>query len=326
MNADHADTRNSHLDLELLIAWAADQPVSEWAREHLGRCEQCQREADRWNLVAEGVRGLAAAAPGTAQPARTRRSRRRRISRPWRHAILVASSAAAALVLFLGVGELAGFVQVDLNPFGPSTSTDTVLAAVTGCPQVEQAEGTLEQVNGSSLVIKAATGQLLTVTTTATTFISMSGPLLGDITDGASVVVRGSGSDGVIKADIVTVGQPFSSVSPPGFVMVGGTVSDAGPAGFTLVTAGGTRIPVSTSSLTLVVIPHATPGQLPAGGAIFAVGQAGSDGALAARALAAVYQFQAGPHPSASLRVRDCSTRSIDDALGAISARPAPGG
>ena len=87
-----------------------------------------------------------------------------------------------------------------------------------GCATLEQADGTLEQVNGTSLVIKTASGQPVTVTTAASTFVSMSGPLLSDITDGASVDVRGSSSDGTIAAAIVTVGPPFSAVNPPGLV------------------------------------------------------------------------------------------------------------
>jgi len=184
----------------------------------------------------------------------------------------------------------------------------------------------LEQVNGSSLVIKAASGQPVTVTTTATTFVSMSGALLGDITDGASVMVRGSGSgsDGTIKAAIVTVGQPFSAVNPPGFVPLQGTVSDASTAGFTLVTSGGTRIPVTTSGATLVVIPHARPGQLQAGATIFALGRAGPDRTLSARAVAAVSQLPSGAHIGVS--VKDCSPSSIEEALGAISAAPVSAG
>jgi predicted anti-sigma-YlaC factor YlaD len=319
MKADHADTHHPHLDLGLLVSHAAGQPVSERVREHLARCEQCRREANRWNLVADGVRGLAAAAPETAQPVR-RQNSRRRVPRPLRHGIELVGVAAALLVLFLGAGELAGFVHVHLST--SSTGQGTALIAVTGCSQVEQADGTLEQVNGSSLVIKGVTGQTVTVRTTATTFLSMSGALPSEITDGASVTVRGSRSDGTIQADSITVGQPSSAVSLPGSAPVQGTVADASSSGFTLVTSGGTRIPVSTSSSTLVVIPHATPGQLQAGGSIVAVGNAGSDGTLAARAVAALYQFGSGPRLAASFRVRDCSARSIDDALGAISAMP----
>ena len=181
MNTDPADTRYPHLDLEDLIAGAAGHPIGDQAREHLARCEHCRREANRWNLVADGVRDLAAAAPGTAQPARPRRTGQHVLAGPWRRAMLVAGSAAAALVLLVGVGTVTGLVHVHLS--GPSTQT--VLTAVTGCTQIEQADGTLEQVNGSSLVITTASGQPVTVTTTATTFVSMSGPLLSDITDGA---------------------------------------------------------------------------------------------------------------------------------------------
>ena len=313
MNADPTDTRYPHLDLGDLIAGAAGQPIGDRAREHLASCEHCQLEANRWNLVADGVRGLAAAAPEIAQPARPRRTGQRVLAGPWRRAMLVAGSAAAALVLLIGVGEVTGTVHVHLS--GPSTGT--VLTAVTGCNQLEQADGTLEQVNGSSLVIKTASGQPVTVTTRATTFVSMSGPLLSDITDGASVMVRGDSSGGRIAAAIVTVGQPFRAVNPAGFVPVQGTVSDASTAGFTLVTSSGTRIPVTTSGDTLVVIPHASPGQLQPGATIFALGHAGPNGTLTARAVAAVSQLPAGPHIGVS--VKDCSPSSVDDALGAAS-------
>ena len=320
MNTDPADTGYPHLDLEDLIAGAAGQPVGDRARAHLASCEHCRLEASRWNLVANGVRGLAAAAPEAAQPARPRRTGKRVLEGPWRRAALVAGSVAAALVLLVGVGAVTGLVHVHLS--GPGT--EVALTAVTGCSQLEQADGTLEQVNGSSLVIKTASGQPVTVTTTASTFVSVSGPLLSDITDGASVMVRGHSSDGMIAAAIVTVGQPLGAVNPPGFVPVQGTVSDAGTAGFTLVTSGGTRVPVTTSSDTLVVVPHASLGQLPARASIFAVGRAGPDGTLSARGVAAITQPSSGPRLGVS--VRDCSPSSIDEALGAISAAPVSAG
>ena len=321
MNADAADTRYPHLDLGDLIAGAAGQPIGDRTRGHLASCEHCQREANRWNLIADGIHGLAAAAPEIAQPARPRRTRQRVLA-PWRRAMLVAGSAAAALVLLVGVGAVTGLVHVHLS--GPST--ETTLTAVTGCTQLEQADGTLKQVNGSSLVITTASGQPVTVTTTATTFVSMSGPLLSDITDGASVMVRGNSSDGTIAAAIVTVGQPFGAVNPPGFVPVQGTVSDASTAGFTLVTSSGTRIPVTTSGGTLVVIPHASPGQLQAGATIFALGHARPDGTVSAQAVATVSQLPSGPHIGVSVKVKDCSPSSIEEALGAISATPVSAG
>ena len=320
MNADPAGTRYPHLDLGDLIAGAAGQPVGDRAREHLAGCEHCQREANRWNLVADGVRSLAASAPETARPARPPRTRQRGLAGPWRRAMLVAGSAAAALVLLVGAGVAAGVVHIHFGNNG----TGTALTAVTGCTRLQQADGKLEQVNGSTLVIKTASGQPVTVTITATTFMSMSGPLLSDITDGASVMVRGPSSGGTIKAAIVTVGQPFSAVNPSGFVPVQGTVSDAGTAGFTLVTPGGTRIPVTTSGGTLVVIPHASPGQLQPGATIFALGHAGPDRTLSATAVAAISQLPSGPRLGVTLK--DCSARSVEEALGAISTAPASAG
>jgi hypothetical protein len=220
----------------------------------------------------------------------------------------------------LGVGAATGYVHVHIS--GPRTGA--VLTAVTGCSQLEQADGTLERVNGSSLVITTAGGQPVTVTTTASTFVALSGALLSDITDGASVMVRGYSSGGAIAAAVVTVGRPFSAVNPPGFVPVQGTVSDASTDGFTLVTASGTRIPVTTSGGTLVVVSHASLGQLQAGTSIFAVGRAGPDGTLSATGVAAVTQLPSGTH--ASVAVKDCSPGSIAEALGAISAAPVSGG
>src|ERR1700733_7517192 len=150
MNADPTDTRSPHLDLEDLIAMAAGQPAGDRAREHLAGCEHCRREANRWNIVAGGVRGLAAAAPETAQPAGPRRTGPRLLAGPWRRAMVATGSVAAALVLLVGIGEAAGVVHVSL--FGAGTSgpgTETTLTAVTGCTQLEQADGTLEQVNGT---------------------------------------------------------------------------------------------------------------------------------------------------------------------------------
>jgi hypothetical protein len=313
----NADTRHPHLDLEDLIAEAAGQPIGDRARAHLAGCEYCQLEAKRWNLVAEGVRDLAAAAPeaGAAPEA----PRPRVPTGPWRRVMLVAGSMAAVLVLLVGIGAATGYVHIS------SPGTQAALTAVTGCTQLEQADGTLARVTGSSLVLETASGQPVTVTTTASTFMTVSGPLLGDITDGASVMVRGYRSGGMIAAAIVTVGQPFSAVNPAGFVPVEGTVTDATTAGFTLVTSGGTRIRVTTSGDTLVIVPHAGPGELPAGAAIAAVGLAGPGQTLAAQGVAAITQLGPGkPHLSVSLK--GCSPSSITAALAAMSVAPAAAG
>jgi Domain of unknown function (DUF5666) len=321
MSTDSADTRYPHLDLGDLIGGAAGQPVDDRAKEHLAGCEQCQREANRWNLVADGVRALAAAASESAQPALPKGTRPRTHA-PWRRAMLAAGSVAAAFVLLVGIGVVTGTVHVHFS--GSGSSSEPVLTAVTGCSELQQADGKLDQVNGSSLVIQTASGRPVTVTTTASTFVSMSAAPLSAIADGASVEVRGYRSDGTIRAAIVTVGQPFSAVNPSGFVPLQGTVSDASSTGFTLVTSTGNQVVVTTSSGTLVVVPHASLSQLQPGATIFALGDAQSDGTLLARAVAAVSQLPPGVHFNVS--VKNCSSSSIIEALGGISAAGASGG
>jgi len=295
MNAGPADTRSPHLDAGDLIAEVTGQPIADQARDHLAHCEDCRAEANRWDLVAAGVRGLAAAAPEAAQPAPPRHTRPGVLAGRRRRTVLLASAAAA--VVFLGaVGYGASkFVHITFGTTG--TGAAPALTAVGGCTGLEQAAGRLEQVNGSSLVIKTASGHPATVTTTPSTFVSRSGPLLSAITDGASVVVRGTRSGATITAAFVTVGPPFSAVTAPGSAVVRGTVSGATSAGFTVVTPGGTRVPVTTSGETMVIVPHASVSQLRPGATIFAVGHAGPHGTLSARAVAAVSQMPPGGPP-----------------------------
>ena len=312
MNADATDTRSSHLDLGDLIAEAAGQPIGDWARVHLASCEHCQLEARRWNLVAGGIRGLAAAAPEVAQPARPRRTGRLVPAGTWRRALLVVGSAAAALVLLAGVGVVAGVVHVHLG-----NSSETTLTAVTGCAQLGQADGTLERVNGSSVVIKTASGQPVTVTTTATTKVTASGALLGEITDGAAVLVAGTGSDGTITADLILVNGP-ASLNIPGTVTVRGTVSDVTTAGFTVITSGRTRVRVTTSGGTSVTVFQASLGQLQVGGSTVVIGRPGPDGSLSALGVVQPPAWPGGAHTSVSMR--DCSPASIDHAIMALGA------
>ncbi len=311
MNVDSAGTRSSHLDLGDLIAEAAGQPIGDRARVHLAGCEHCQLEASRWNLVAGGIRGLAAAVPEVAQPARPRRTGRLVPAGPWRRALLVVGSAAAALVLLVGAGVVAGVVHVHLS----GNSSQTTLTAVTGCTQLEQADGTLEQVNGSSVVIKTASGQPVAVTTAATTKVTASGPLLGDITDGAAALVAGTGSDGTITADLVFVNGP-ASLNIPGTVTVRGTVSDVTTAGFTVITSGGTRVRVTTSGGTSVTVFRASLSQLQAGGSTVVIGRAGPDGTLSALGVVQPPTWPSGAHTSVSMR--DCSPASINHAIMAL--------
>jgi Sigma-70 region 2 len=106
------------------------------------------------------------------------------------------------------------------------------------------------------------------------------------VQDTMLAVWRGAGSfrgESSRAAAIVTVGPPISAVNPPGFVPVQRTVSDASTAGFTLVTSSRTRVRVTTSGGTLVVIPHASRGQLQYGATIFALGHAGPDRTLSGK-------------------------------------------
>ena len=294
MNTGPADTSSTHLDLEDLIAEVNGQTIDDKAREHLARCEHCRAEVNRWDLVAGGVRGLMAATPEAAQPARPQHARPRILAGPRRRTILAAAAAAVVILGAVGYG-VSNFVHITFGTGG--TGAGTVLTALSGCTGLELAQGTLERVNGSSLVLKTASGQPVTVTTTPSTLMSVSGPLRSEIRDGASVMVRGSRSGGTISAAIITVGQPFRAVSPSGMVPVQGTVSDASAAGFTLVTPGGTQVHVTTSGDTLVVVPHARLSQFRAGATTFAVGHAGPDGTLSARAVAAVSRLPPGVPP-----------------------------
>jgi hypothetical protein len=341
----NADTQSPHLDLGDLIAEANGISIGDAARGHLAGCEQCRLEANRWNLVADGVRGLAAAAqeapapegaapaqpglpamPGRAAwPTGPQRPRWRVLAGPARGALLVVGSAAAALVLLIGVGAATGLVHVHLSG---GSSSETVLTAVSGCAALESASGTLEQANSSSLVIKTASGQPVTVTTTAATEVGETGALLGDITDGASVTVWGLSSDGAIAAFSVIIANPAQQhpQPPPGMVVVKGTVADASTSGFTVVTSGASRVPVTTSGDTAVSVLNASLGQLPAGASILAIGSAGPDGTLSAVGVVAILQLppggpqlhaQAQVHTSSRVHVKNCSPAAVDEALAA---------
>jgi hypothetical protein len=229
---------------------------------------------------------------GAAQPARPRRAGPRVPSGRGRRTA-VAASAAAALVLLGGAGY---GVSAALTGHSPGTTrtgaTTAALTAVNGCAGLEQAIGTLEQVNGTSLVIKTASGQSVTVTTTASTNENVSFAPLSDITDGAYVIVTGYRSGGTIKVSQnqnsgVVVGLPPGTAAGlmgphPGIVAVTGTVSDASAAGFTVTTSTGTQVPVTTPSDTAVQMPDASLSQLHTGAKTLAVGHAGPDGTLSA--------------------------------------------
>ena len=258
-------------------------------------------------------RAMAAAGPAAAAAAGAAAGPRRRT--------MLAGGAAAAVILLGGAGYAltAAFAW---HAAGPAGSTKTAaLTAVRGCARLAQVTGTLEQVNGTALVIQAPSGQPVTVTTTASTRVSLSAAPLSDITDGAYVRVDGVTSDGTIAAGKVAVGElPSGKPQPPGGkrtvqtlpggTIVQGTVADATSAGFTVDTSAGTQVPVTTSSSTLVVVNSASPGELQAGADTIVVGYAEPGGTLSAMAMAQFPPAAQGP-----LMVSGCSPSSIDTAI-----------
>jgi len=292
MNADTRDARSPHVDLADLIAEVTGQPVGDPARQHLTDCEHCRAEANRWNLVAGGIRALAAAAPEAvtreaAQPGRPLQAGARALTASRRRTLLAAGAAAALVLLAGGYGVTAALTRHTPAP---------LLTAVSGCSGLEQARGTLEQVHGTSLVIETASGQPVTVTTTPSTRLSLSGvSLQGEITDGTPVTVAGFGSGGTIAANLVAIDVPFRLRLAPGLVTVEGTVADASTAGFTVVTSTGTRVPVTTSGDTVVTVFNPTLDRLPVGATTLAVGHAGPDGTLQATIAAVFLESSSGP-------------------------------
>jgi hypothetical protein len=299
MNAETA----AHLEIEELIARANGLGVDDRATEHLASCEQCRLEVSRWTLVADGVRGLAGEAPEAAPPGRPSGIGRR----AW------LAAAAAAVVLLGGVG----YAVSRLTGHPP----EAVLTSVSGCSGVKLASGTLERVSGSTLVIKTAGGQSVTVSTTGSTRETVAGPLLSDITDGVPVIVLGPRSGGTVKAVSATVGLPpagtgkggLKQTPPPGWVSVRGTVADAGPAGFSVVTPDGSRVRVVTSSSTFVVVPRASLSQLQAGVTTVAVGYAGGHRALSA--LGVVQEPPGSIQVHINIAARGCSQASLASAI-----------
>jgi hypothetical protein len=316
MNPDSAGTRFPHLDLGDLIAGASGQAVDNPIRDHLDGCASCQLELSRWTVIANGVRGLAGdvaeAAPQAAPPGRPRRTRRPALARPVRRAMQLAGGVAAALILLFGAGIVAGVVHVHLSGAGAGTA----VTSVSGCSRLRQAAGTVERAGGRSVVIRTASGRLVTVTTTKSTRLTASGALLGDITDGAAVVAAGTGSGGTIAADYVVVGSR-PSLTVPGIVTVTGTVSDAGAEGFTVVTSAGTPVRVTTSGATAVTVFRARPGQLQNGARTIALGYARPDGTMSGIAVLQPPGWPAGAH--ASITVHGCSRGAISHAIMALA-------
>jgi hypothetical protein len=210
--------------------------------------------------------------------------------------------------------------------------------------------GTLEQVNGTQLILQPANdadhvnrtwrAQPVTVATSPSTVITrpVSGTV-GDITDGSHVVVQGTWSGGRLAATEVGIevalpspssfgppvsGQNLHKLLPPqgwlGPPVATGTVVDAHDGSFTVVMdnlgLGAQRVQVTTSNSTKVVTKaSASLSQLSPGANVVAVGQIGPHGVMTASTVAepAVLGIVLAGGP-AKIRPAGCSAAAITTA------------
>jgi hypothetical protein len=288
-----------HLELEELLA----EVSSEAARVHLAACPECQAERERWESVAGGVRQLVAATalppwqPGQALLGPAERRLSPNAPRPplagaqTKRRQVVAAAAAAVVLAVAGVSYgLAGGSGSD-GKGGPAIAAG--LTAVSGCSGLVAGLGTVQQVNGASLVLKTPGGQPVTVAIAASTAVSreVTGSA-SDIADGARIFLRGIYAKGKVTAHSVSIGvtaklpaSAFGQLRPARERpwVSAGTVQDAARGSFTLVAPSGTRLPVTVPDTTAVVnLVRSDSSQLQAGDYVVAVGRAGKDGALAA--------------------------------------------
>jgi hypothetical protein len=226
------------------------------------------------------------------------------------------------------------------SPAGPATAGSAALTAVNGCPGLAALSGTLEQVNGASVVIKVlGTGQLVTVTTSASTqFSRQQTGTLSDVTDGENVVVSGTGVRGPLAAHMVDVGLVLPPLPPPHgrprvrmvpakgavprpgvprTVIAGGpatgTVTDARPGSFTVIYPGGIRVRLTTSRSTTVLMQVGIGlGQLRTGTFTDAVGHLAAHATLAA---GAVEQGSMLPGVTGLVSGLGCSSSAIATAM-----------
>jgi hypothetical protein len=305
----------SHLSPEELIAAARGEPVAPPAAGHLAMCGDCAGEVRTWNAIAGGIRvlmtqsrpptriiGRVLAAiddeppqPGPMPPTRAvpPAGTARQGLRGHRYAWLAAAAAAALLA---GGGYGVSRVLGSADGSHASTQADAALT-VTGCSSLKAVGGTLTSVSGSTLTIRAADGNSVTVTTSGNTKVlrEVAGTL-GDITDGTPVTVFGTNSDGTIDARSVALRNEAASslgklpASPAGdgglslqLGLASGTVADATGSGFTVDEPGGSRVQVTTSPATTVLtLVTSSIDELETGKLTSAVGTPGPDDTLAA--------------------------------------------
>ena len=260
------------------------------------------------------------------------RRRRRRPGLPRRAWI-----AAAAAVVLVAAGGAAAGLAVSGGSAGPPdrghTAAGAGLMTVEGCPDLDAVSGTLVQADGASLVLKIPGGHRMTVTTRASSTISRQVPgSLGDVTNGAYVIVFGTTAGGQLAAKDVNIGanplpvpaggdgQPRSRSGhrhgiPRGLAI--GTVSGVRAGGFTVVMGDSIDVPVTTSGSTAVLrLTGASVSQLRVGELTDAFGSAGPHGTLVA---STVEQGSQLPHLDrggtiARLHSQGCSPAAITTA------------
>lgn len=253
-----------------------------------------------------GAWARARLAIAAAQSEEMRSGHRHGRDRSRRRLLVIAAAAAGVLV----IGGTSYGLTAGLGGSGPSAGTPDAdghaatgagLAAVSGCPGLEATSGTLERVNGTSLVLQTLGGAPVTVTVPASAKVTrqVTGSV-SDIADGTQVIVRGTGSAGTIAAQSISIavvpklpGLPhpghrrgptrtFRGPAGTGGIAIG-TVTGAGTGSFTVIMPGGLRVPVTTSgSTTVLTLASASLSQLQAGELIVAVGSAGPDALAAA--------------------------------------------
>jgi hypothetical protein len=275
------------------------------AQQHLLVCAVCHNEAEEWaatrdavglifadvdppeGLVDEVLAGMDVESPLHPDLSRSawrwwRAGRERRVR--------LAAAAAALLVLAGGVGY--GITDLVRSPDRPVIQTAVTMVA--GCSGLESVNGTLQSIEGSTLVIHAGHGTTIRVVAGPASHIDLQQTAdMSMIQEGAPVVVTGTYSKGTLKAahvgKLASVPAISSTVDIAKMLKQGqavGTVAKVGPGGFTVAEPGGTRVTVVASRSTQVIatVP-VDPSRLQTGARTAAVGSSGPGGVLVASAV-----------------------------------------
>jgi len=291
----------AHVSVEEL----ASGSLTTAAREHLHVCAACRQDAHEWSATRDAVNLMIAELHppegmidellayadrescgdrgGRRPTSRLLRLGRERWSR------LVATVAALLLV--------AGGVGYGISARGGSSGASAIrpaLTMMTGCSGLESVTGSLQGIEGTTLLIRVTAGRTVRVSTGPATHTYVQQPgTLTSIVIGDPVIVSGSYSDGSLRA--ADVGQltsaPAASSSADAAKVLRqgqalGTVEDLAAGRFTVREPDGTRVAVSTSTATRVVatVP-VDPAQLQLGARTAAVGTFGPDGTMVSTVL-----------------------------------------